>query len=112
MTVTGTVLGTPSFMAPEQASSESKLVDRRTDVYGLGATLYSLLSGRPPFVGDSALTIIFGVLNQEPDPLRKITPEVPADLATVVMKCLEKESRRRYASARALADDLGLFLDG
>ena len=111
ITVTGTLVGTPWYMAPEQALS-GKLVDRRADVYGVGATLYELLAGRPPFTGAGPLEVLHSVLNEEPPPLRKLVADLPADLETIVHKCLEKDPNLRYESARALADDLRRFLDG
>ncbi|MBK9034423.1 MAG: protein kinase [Myxococcales bacterium] len=111
-TVTGTVLGTPQFMAPEQARGEVKQLDRRADVYSLGATLYAFLTGRAPIEGDNPLVVLNRISIDAPDPLRSIDPDVPPDLDAIVMKCLEKERAGRYESARALADDLGRFLDG
>jgi tetratricopeptide (TPR) repeat protein/predicted Ser/Thr protein kinase len=111
-TMTGTIEGTPSYMAPEQARGEVHRLDRRTDVYSLGATLYELLGGKPPFSGGSGLEIMLALVNEEPEPVRKLYSAVPADLETIVMKCLEKEASRRYESARALADDLGRYLEG
>ncbi len=111
-TMTGTVLGTPQFMAPEQARGEVKQLDRRADVYSLGATLYTLLVDRPPHTGDNPLVILNRIALDEPPRLRSIDPDVPADLEAIVMKCLEKERAARYDSARALADDLDRFLAG
>jgi len=111
-TISGSTLGTPAYMAPEQALGRIADVDRRTDVYGLGATLYALLGRQPPYVGESAFETMMHVANDEPGDLRSIAPNVPGDLASIVMKCLEKEPSRRYDSARALADDLRRFLDG
>jgi tetratricopeptide (TPR) repeat protein/predicted Ser/Thr protein kinase len=106
------VLGTPAFMAPEQAAGKVRSLDRRTDVYGLGATLYDVLAGRPPFSGDSALEILHQVSHQEAPPLRSVDPTIPLDLEAIVMKCLEKDPVARYASAKALGEDLQRFLDG
>ena len=111
-TIEGAVLGTPAYMAPEQARGDNAHVDRRTDVYGLGATLYQALLGRPPFEGEPVSAILLQVLQAEPTPPRRIAPSLPADLETIVLKCLEKEPQRRYDSARALAEDLQRFLDG
>ncbi len=108
----GSVLGTPAYMAPEQARGDAAHADRRTDVYGLGATLYHVLLGRPPFDGDSVSAVLLRVLHAEPPPPRLVMPSVPADLETIVLKCLEKEPHRRYESARALGEDLRRFLDG
>jgi serine/threonine-protein kinase len=105
--------GTPLYMAPEQVrAGAGRRVDRRTDVYGLGATLYELLVGRPPFPGGSAAQVILRVLDEQVTPPRAIDPTVPRDLATIVLQCLEKDPSRRYETARALAEDLGRWLDG
>lgn len=112
MTTSGTVLGSPCYMAPEQARGEIHRLDRRTDVYGLGATFYELLTGQPPFDGDNSMQVIFKVLEKEPQPLRKIDPAIPADIEIIVMKCLEKEPQRRYDSARALFEDVRRYRDG
>ncbi|UQA55542.1 serine/threonine-protein kinase [Polyangium aurulentum] len=106
------IVGTPAFMAPEQACGDIEAMDRRTDVYALGATLYALLAGRAPFEGGNALAVLQDVLLEEPTPLHKLRPEVPEDLEAIVMKCLEKEPGRRYESAKALGEDLQRFLDG
>jgi len=111
-TMTGTVLGTPHYMAPEQARGEVKQLDRRADVYSLGATLYALLVGRGPIEGANQLEVLTRVLTDEPKRPRSIDPNVPADLEAIALKCLEKERAKRYDSARALADDLGRFLGG
>lgn len=112
VTATGATLGTPAFMSPEQATGHPDEVDRRTDVYSLGATLYTVLAGRPPFEGSGGMEILLRVVREEPTSLRKLLPRTPPDLDTIVMRCLEKEPSRRYDSARALAADLGRFLDG
>jgi hypothetical protein len=111
-TQSGAILGTPSYMAPEQASGRSKEVDPATDVYALGAILYELLTGHPPFRAETALDTLQLVISEQPVPLRRITPGVPADLEAVCLKCLEKAPERRYASARALAEDLRQVLNG
>jgi serine/threonine-protein kinase len=108
VTSLGLAAGTPSYMAPEQARGDAAALDRRTDVYGLGATLYALLSGHAPFEGPSSLDVLMKVTEQEPPPL----PAVPGDLATIVAKSLQKEPSQRYDSARALAEDLSRYLDG
>ena len=107
----GEILGTPAYMAPEQVRGDRHALDRRTDVYALGATLYHLLAGAPPFPGRAATTraTLRAIVAAEPPPLRPLG--VPADVDAVVMKCLEKEPDRRYTSARALAEDLGRYLD-
>jgi serine/threonine-protein kinase len=111
-TVTGAVLGTPAYMPPEQALGRVRAMDRRSDVYSLGATLYRMLAGRPPFVRESDYELLVAVANEEPEPLRRVDPSIPADLETITMKCLAKEPERRYPSARALAEDLQRWLDG
>jgi hypothetical protein len=108
---TGGIEGTPAFMAPEQARGENRLLDLRADIYALGATLYSVLAGRPPFVGSST-DVLLSVLLDEPPRLRTLDPGVPPALETIVQKCMEKEPARRYSSARTLAEDLGRFLAG
>ncbi|MEW6735636.1 MAG: protein kinase [Acidobacteriota bacterium] len=110
-TQTGMPIGTPSYMSPEQAIGD-KNIDRRTDIYSLGATLYTILAGEPPFSGDSIPEILAKVVNDEPTSLKKFIPSITTDLETIVMKCLEKEPRDRYESARALANDLGFYLAG
>jgi tetratricopeptide (TPR) repeat protein/predicted Ser/Thr protein kinase len=110
-TRTGALLGTPSYMSPEQARGDRDL-DRRTDVYSLGATLYELLAGVPPFVAESPMQVVLRVLNDDPARLRSHTPKLPEDLETVVAKCLDKDPSRRYDSARALADDLDRWIRG
>lgn len=110
--VSGQVVGSPSYMPPEQAERGRGKVSRQSDVYGLGATLYHLLTGRAPFTGDSAAEVLHQVLSVEPVSPRLLDPRVPADLATICAKCLEKDPRRRYSSARAVADELGRFLEG
>jgi serine/threonine-protein kinase len=111
-TMTGDVLGTPAFMAPEQARGEIRALDRRTDVYGLGATLYDLIAGHPPFTAPSLAQLLERVLREDAPPLAEACPAVPEDLNTIVMKCLDRDPRRRYESARALCDDLQRYLDG
>lgn len=111
-TATGTVLGTPQFMAPEQARGEIKQLDRRADVYGLGATLYAFLTGKAPIDGDNPLVVLNRISLDEPPRPRTLDRDLPLDLEAIVMKCLEKDRGQRYDSARALADDLGRFLDG
>lgn len=111
-TVTGAILGTPAYMSPEQAQGDVRTMDRRSDVYSLGATLYSLLAGRPPFVAEHPWKLLLLVAFEDAPPLSQAKKGVPADLETIVMKCLERDLARRYDSARALAEDLQRFLDG
>jgi len=111
-TATGSVVGTPHYMAPEQARGEVATLDRRADVYSLGATLYSVLCGHPPILGSNGLEIIANIATQEPRRLRELHPDIPVDLEVITFKCLEKDRSARYDSARALAQELDRFLAG
>lgn len=111
-TATGQMLGTPAYMAPEQVRGEIHRIDRRTDVYGLGAVLYELLCGRAPFETGYALAELVRVLDEDPIPPRKLHPEIPLDLEIITLACLDKAPQRRYQSARAFADDLRRYLAG
>jgi tetratricopeptide (TPR) repeat protein/tRNA A-37 threonylcarbamoyl transferase component Bud32 len=110
MTQSGAILGTPAYMSPEQASGRRGSITTATDVHGLGAILYALLTGKAPFSGDSVIDTIDAVRNRPPEPPNKLNARVPRDLETICLKCLEKDPRRRYASAHQLAEDLSNWL--
>jgi serine/threonine-protein kinase len=110
LTRTGAILGTPSYMSPEQASGRSSQLGPTSDVYSLGTVLYHLLTGRPPIVADSPLELALKVLEQEPVPPRVLEPKIDRDLEMVVVRCLQKPPDLRYATAGDLADDLEAFL--
>jgi serine/threonine-protein kinase len=112
LSLSGHVLGTPAYMSPEQAQGRVHDIDPRTDVYGLGATLYDLLAGSPPFAERDVARLLKAVIDDDPRPIRSLAPDVPRDLELVVLKCLSKERERRYPSARSLAEDLTRWLDG
>jgi tetratricopeptide (TPR) repeat protein/predicted Ser/Thr protein kinase len=112
LTRTGQLLGTPAFMPPEQAAGELDAIGFASDVYALGATLYALLTGRPPFDGATAMNVVHSVLNKAPRPPSALRPDLDHDLETVCLQCLHKEPEQRYPSAEALGSDLRRWLEG
>jgi predicted Ser/Thr protein kinase/tetratricopeptide (TPR) repeat protein len=112
LTITGQAIGSPTYSAPEQVAGQRGEVGPHSDVYGMGAVLYELLTGRPPFVGETLGAVIQQVQEREVVSPRLLNPAVPKDLESICLKCLEKEWRRRYASAGELEEDLGRFLRG
>jgi tetratricopeptide (TPR) repeat protein len=112
LTESGVLVGTPSYMAPEQATGKKGAITTATDIYGLGAVLYALIAGQPPFRGDTVLETLEQIKQREPEPPTKSKQQVDQDLQTICLKCLEREPERRYGSAEALADDLERWLAG
>jgi hypothetical protein len=112
LTASGQVMGTPSYMPPEQAAGEHAQIGPLADVYSLGAMLYCVLTGRPPFQSATAMDTLLQVLQSDPVPLRQLNLGIPRDLETICLKCLEKPPARRYSSASALALDLRRYLAG
>jgi hypothetical protein len=111
-TGSGVILGTPTYMAPEQAAGKTRSIGPATDTYALGAILYELLTARPPFRAETSLETLKLVASEEPVPPRRVDTKVPRDLETICLKCLEKEPAKRYATAHDLADDLERYLGG
>jgi CubicO group peptidase (beta-lactamase class C family)/tetratricopeptide (TPR) repeat protein len=112
LTGSGQIMGTPSYMPPEQAGSRRGDIGPAADVYALGATLYALVTGRPPFQAATAMDTVLQVIGDEPVPPRRLNAAVERDLETISLKCLEKDPARRYSSAEALGEDLGRYLAG
>lgn len=112
MTATGQILGTPSYMPPEQALGKNEEIGPQADVYALGATLYALLTGRPPFQGASIVETLKQLQEQEPVSPRQLNAAVPSDLETICLKCLEKEKERRYVSAADFSEELDRYVNG
>jgi len=110
LTLTGQTLGSPNFMPPEQASGDARRMGPASDVYGVGAILYHLLTARPPFLAETFEATLVAVREREPVPPRQLNEKVPRDLETICLKCLEKEPSKRYVSASALAEELERFL--
>jgi serine/threonine protein kinase len=112
ITRSGDIMGTPQYMSPEQARGETRTLNSRTDIYSLGATLYELLTGQAPFIGENPVAVVMNLLNGDPQPVRELNPGISPHLEAVVMKCLAKEPEQRYESAMSLAADLDKFLEG
>jgi len=112
LTASGLVCGTPAYMSPEQARGDGQAVEARTDVWALGAVLYEMLTGKPPFQADNALRLMLQITKEDPLPARVLNPKIPTDVEVVVKKCLSKSADKRYPNGSALAKDLQRFLEG
>ncbi len=112
LTATGRPVGTPVYMSPEQAGGDPTASDRRVDVYALGATLFEMLTGRPPYEGENMMEILFKILGSDPPRPTMLDPTIPRDLEIITLRAMERERGRRYPTAKAFADDLGRFLEG
>jgi serine/threonine-protein kinase len=112
VSLSGAILGTPNYMAPEQASGARKRLSPATDVYGLGALFYELLTGRPPLDAETVMETVVAVLERDPIPPRELRPKIPKELETICLKCLEKSPQDRYPSAAAVAEELDRYLRG
>jgi tetratricopeptide (TPR) repeat protein/predicted Ser/Thr protein kinase len=112
LTLSGTIIGTPDYMSPEQARGAKRKIDQRSDIFSLGATLYYGLTGRPPFRGKELYQVLEAVVNKDPIPPRRIMPRIPQDMETICLKCLEKEPERRYQDDEELIQDLRRYLAG
>ncbi|BBM85751.1 serine/threonine protein kinase [Candidatus Uabimicrobium amorphum] len=109
---TGSVVGTPAYMPPEQASGKNKTIDEKADIYSLGATLYEMVTGVIPFPGNSAIAVLYRVTYSRPTPPREINHNISQDLENIILKCLEKKKQDRYASAAEMSEDLERYLEG
>jgi len=112
LTASGLVCGTPAYMAPEQARGDGRAVDPRSDVWALGAVLYEMLTGQPPFHAENALRLMLKITKDQPKPPRVLNLKVPQDVQNIVLRCLEKSAEKRYANARAMSVDVAHFLNG
>jgi serine/threonine-protein kinase len=112
LTHTGEVVGTPAYMAPEQAAGDPRKVSPASDVWCLGATLYEMLTGRSPFRGETVAETLFQLMHHDPEPPTRLNAQVPRPLEAICLKCLRKDPKDRYASAEDMADDLRHFIAG